>query len=168
MEGGAFYQGGIEAVNRGNNSQAAQLFERAVELEPDYESANRALTRLQTVLEASGENPEGWVIEAAKFPRLITHDSVSHESGRGARLIEPRPGRIRCGSLRFCADRTLAVQIQHNLTKQLVGLPVFEVIILMLMFPVLSGEPSPQERILERFSFTFWASVGHFASSQNV
>ena len=26
MEGGAFYQGGIEALGRGNNSQAAQLF----------------------------------------------------------------------------------------------------------------------------------------------
>jgi predicted Zn-dependent protease len=48
-QGRVFYQGGVEALDGGDNSQAAQLFERAVEFDPDYEPAKRALTRLRTV-----------------------------------------------------------------------------------------------------------------------
>jgi predicted Zn-dependent protease len=55
--GRVFYQGGTNALDRGDSSQAAQLFERAVEFDPDYEPAKRALTRLRTVPEASGESP---------------------------------------------------------------------------------------------------------------
>ena len=54
--GRVFYQGGIQALDRGHSSQAAQLFERAVELDPDYGPAERALTRLRTVPEASGKS----------------------------------------------------------------------------------------------------------------
>jgi tetratricopeptide (TPR) repeat protein len=54
--GRVFYQGGIEALDRGDSSQAAQLFEFALKLDPGYEPAKRALTGLQTALEASGES----------------------------------------------------------------------------------------------------------------
>jgi Tfp pilus assembly protein PilF len=55
--GRVFYQGGIAALNRGDSTQAAQLFARALEFDPDYEPASRALTELRTTLEASGESP---------------------------------------------------------------------------------------------------------------
>jgi tetratricopeptide (TPR) repeat protein len=55
--GRLFYQGGTQALDRGNSSQAAQLFARAVEFDPDYEPAKRALTRLQTTLDTSEESP---------------------------------------------------------------------------------------------------------------
>jgi hypothetical protein len=53
------YQEGVEALDTGDSTQAAQLFERAVELAPDYGPATRALTRLRTVPEASGKSPDG-------------------------------------------------------------------------------------------------------------
>jgi tetratricopeptide (TPR) repeat protein len=56
--GRVFYQGGVEALDRGDSSQAAQLLERAVELDPDYGPARRALTRLRTAPEASGKSPD--------------------------------------------------------------------------------------------------------------
>jgi predicted Zn-dependent protease len=52
-----FYQGGVQALDGGDSSRAAQLFERAVEFDPDYEPAKRALTRLRIAPEASGESP---------------------------------------------------------------------------------------------------------------
>jgi spermidine synthase len=58
-QGRVFYQGGVEALDRDDRSQAAQLFEWALKLDPGYEPAERALTRLQTDLEASEENPGG-------------------------------------------------------------------------------------------------------------
>jgi len=57
-QGRVFYQGGFEALGRGDGSQAAQLFERAVELDPDYRPAIRALTELRAVPEASGKSPD--------------------------------------------------------------------------------------------------------------
>jgi Tfp pilus assembly protein PilF len=55
--GRVFYQGGTQALDRGDSSQAEQLFARAVEFDPDYEPAKRALTRLQTTLDTSEESP---------------------------------------------------------------------------------------------------------------
>jgi tetratricopeptide (TPR) repeat protein len=55
--GRVFYQEGVEALDRGDSTQAAQLFERAAEFDPDYGPAKRALTRLRTVPEASQESP---------------------------------------------------------------------------------------------------------------
>jgi predicted Zn-dependent protease len=55
--GRVFYQGGVEALDGGDSSRAAQLFAWALKLAPDYEPAKRALTRLRTVPEASGESP---------------------------------------------------------------------------------------------------------------
>jgi Tfp pilus assembly protein PilF len=52
-----FYQGGVEALDRGDGSQASKLFGRAVELDPDYRPAIRALTELRAVPEASGKSP---------------------------------------------------------------------------------------------------------------
>jgi spermidine synthase len=52
-----FYQGGVDVLDGGDSSRAAQLFERAVEFDPDYEPAKRALTRLRAVPEASKESP---------------------------------------------------------------------------------------------------------------
>ena len=46
--GRVFYQGGIEALDRGDGPRAAQLFEWALKLDPDYEPAKRALAGLQT------------------------------------------------------------------------------------------------------------------------
>jgi spermidine synthase len=46
--GRVFYQGGIEALDRGDGPLAAQLFEWALKLDPDYEPAKRALAGLQT------------------------------------------------------------------------------------------------------------------------
>jgi predicted Zn-dependent protease len=57
-QGRVFYQGGVEVLDRGDGSQAAQLFERAVELDPDYGPAIRALTDLRTVPEVSGKSPD--------------------------------------------------------------------------------------------------------------
>jgi hypothetical protein len=51
-----YHRGGIQALERGNSARAAQLFALALELDPDYEPAKRALTRLQTTPEASGES----------------------------------------------------------------------------------------------------------------
>jgi tetratricopeptide (TPR) repeat protein len=55
-QGRAFYQGGVEALDSGDSTQAAQLFERAVKLDPDYAPAIRALAQLRTTLGASGES----------------------------------------------------------------------------------------------------------------
>jgi Tfp pilus assembly protein PilF len=55
--GRLFYRGGTQALDRGDSSQAEQLFARAVEFDPDYEPAKRALTRLQTTLDASQQSP---------------------------------------------------------------------------------------------------------------
>jgi spermidine synthase len=55
-QGRVFYQGGVEALDRGDSSRAAGLFAWALKLDPDYEPAKRALTQLQTELEASGES----------------------------------------------------------------------------------------------------------------
>jgi len=55
-QGRLFYQGGVEALDGGDSSQAAQLFERAVEVAPNYEPAIRALTELRIVPEASGKS----------------------------------------------------------------------------------------------------------------
>ena len=55
--GRVFYQGGIAALNKGDSPQAAQLFAQALNFDPDYEPASRALTELRTTLEASGESP---------------------------------------------------------------------------------------------------------------
>jgi Tfp pilus assembly protein PilF len=49
--GRVFYRGGIQALDSGDSSKAAQLFTRALELDPGYEPAKRALTRLQTTPE---------------------------------------------------------------------------------------------------------------------
>ena len=51
-------QGGIQALDRGDSSKAAQLLARALELAPGYEPAKRALTRLRTVPEASEKSPD--------------------------------------------------------------------------------------------------------------
>jgi predicted Zn-dependent protease len=55
--GRVFYQGGIEALDRGDSSQAAERLAWALKLDPGYEPAKRALTRLRTAPEASGESP---------------------------------------------------------------------------------------------------------------
>jgi tetratricopeptide (TPR) repeat protein len=52
--GRVFYQGGIEALDTGDGSRAAELFAWALKLDPDYEPAKRALNR---ALEASGKSP---------------------------------------------------------------------------------------------------------------
>jgi tetratricopeptide (TPR) repeat protein len=57
-QGRVSYQGGVDALERGDSSQAVQLFERAVELDPDYGPAIRALTELRTFPEASGKSPD--------------------------------------------------------------------------------------------------------------
>jgi spermidine synthase len=44
--GRLFYRGGIEALDTGDSSKAAQLFTRALEFAPDYEPARRALAEL--------------------------------------------------------------------------------------------------------------------------
>jgi len=56
-QGRVFYQGGVETLDRGDSSRAAELFAWALKLDPDYEPAKRALTRLQTAPEASGKSP---------------------------------------------------------------------------------------------------------------
>jgi len=54
--GRVFYQGGIETLDRGDSRQAAELFAWALKLDPDYEPTKRALARLRTDPEASGES----------------------------------------------------------------------------------------------------------------
>ena len=54
--GRVYYQGGVEALDSGDSTQAAELFALAVKFDPDYEPASRALTQLRTDLEASGES----------------------------------------------------------------------------------------------------------------
>jgi len=56
--GRVFHQGGIEALDRGDSSQAAQLFARALEFAPGYGPAKRALTELRTTPEASGKSSD--------------------------------------------------------------------------------------------------------------
>jgi len=53
--GRVFYRGGIQALDRGDSARATQLFALALELDPGYEPAARALAGLQTAPEASGE-----------------------------------------------------------------------------------------------------------------
>jgi spermidine synthase len=50
-QGRVFYQGGVDALDKGDSLQAVQLFESAVELDPGYAPAIRALAQLRTVLE---------------------------------------------------------------------------------------------------------------------
>jgi len=52
-----YYRGGIQALERGDSARATQLFALALELDPDYEPAKRALARLQTTLDTSEESP---------------------------------------------------------------------------------------------------------------
>jgi predicted Zn-dependent protease len=56
-QGRLYYRGGIQALDRGDSPRAAQLFAWALKLDPGYEPAKRALARLQTTPEASGESP---------------------------------------------------------------------------------------------------------------
>jgi tetratricopeptide (TPR) repeat protein len=56
-QGRVYHRGGIQALESGNSARAAQLFALALELDPDYEPAKRALARLQTTLDASQESP---------------------------------------------------------------------------------------------------------------
>jgi predicted Zn-dependent protease len=51
-----YHRGGIQALERGDSARATQLFALALELDPDYEPAKRALAGLQTAPEASGES----------------------------------------------------------------------------------------------------------------
>jgi spermidine synthase len=51
--GRVFYQGGLEAIKKGDSTQAAQLFGWALKFDPGYEPASRALNQLRTALEAS-------------------------------------------------------------------------------------------------------------------
>ena len=57
--GRVFYLGGVEALNKGDRSQAAELFAWALKFDPGYEPANRAMTQLRAAVEASGESPGG-------------------------------------------------------------------------------------------------------------
>jgi tetratricopeptide (TPR) repeat protein len=54
--GRVYYQGGIDALDRGDSSQAAQQLALALKLAPGYEPAKRALARLRTASEASKES----------------------------------------------------------------------------------------------------------------
>jgi spermidine synthase len=56
-QGRVYYQGGVEAVDRGDSSQAVQLFGWALQLDPDYEPAKRALARLQSAADLPSGNP---------------------------------------------------------------------------------------------------------------
>jgi predicted Zn-dependent protease len=53
--GRVFYRGGIKALDRGDSARATQLLALALEFDPGYEPAARALAGLQTAPEASGE-----------------------------------------------------------------------------------------------------------------
>jgi predicted Zn-dependent protease len=57
-QGRVYYQGGIQALGKGDSERAAQLFAWALKLDPDYEPAKRALTRLRIAPETSGESPD--------------------------------------------------------------------------------------------------------------
>jgi spermidine synthase/Flp pilus assembly protein TadD len=56
--GRAIYQAGIDALDGGDSSKAAEFFTLALKLDPGYEPAKRALARLRTALDASEENPD--------------------------------------------------------------------------------------------------------------
>jgi len=54
--GRVFYQGGVEARERGDGAQAEELFKWALKFAPDYEPANQALGELRDAAMASGGN----------------------------------------------------------------------------------------------------------------
>jgi hypothetical protein len=51
-QGRLFYQGGVEALDRGDRRQAAQFFRWSLELAPGYRPAKRALEELRSTRKA--------------------------------------------------------------------------------------------------------------------